>query len=213
MSVQEPSSFRLIGTLALVGLASGLVLVTMYLITRPVILDNQAAALERAIFAVLPEAESFEALRVDGDELVPYTGAAAKAPTGEVVYAATDAQGRQVGYAVPAEGSGFQDTIKLLYGFKPGERVIVGFEVLESRETPGLGDKIITDQDFVADFERLEVEPKIEAITRGEGTEPNQVDCITGATISSKAVVAIMNDSMDEWLPILTEEAPVGGQG
>ena len=67
--------------------------------------------------------------------------------------------------AVPAAGPGFQDTIALLYGYQPAEQRVVGMEVLESRETPGLGDKIFKDAEFVAEFdapdadreERLEV--------------------------------------------------------
>ena len=54
MSVQEPTSFRLVATLALTGLLSGLVLVGIYLVTQPMILRNQAEAMTRAIFRVLP---------------------------------------------------------------------------------------------------------------------------------------------------------------
>lgn len=205
MSTTDPSPLRLVLSLALAGLVSGLVLVGIYLGTLPLIRENQAAALEQAIFSVLPQAESFQALQARDGALVPYEGPAAKAPVGEVVYAARDGEERIVGYAIPAEGAGFQDTIVLLYGFDADRRVVVGLEILESRETPGLGDKIITDEDFNADFQALAVEPEIVPITRGEPTKPNQVDCITGATISSKAVVSIINRSMEHWLPILRD--------
>ena len=80
-------------------------------------------------------------------------------------------------------------------------------QVLESRETPGLGDRIYKDEVFVAEFRDLAVEPSIEVI-KGHGEAPHEVDAITGATISSKAVVSILNAANDEWLDRLPEEAP-----
>ena len=72
--------------------------------------------------------------------------------------------------------------------------------VLESRETPGLGDKIYKDAKFVAEFRTLVVEPVIELI-KGHGDKANQVDAITGATISSRAVVKILNQTNTVWRP------------
>ena len=71
---------------------------------------------------------------------------------------------------------------------------------MESRETPGLGDKIIADPHFKANFSELKVDPKIELVKKGEKVSPNQVDAITGATISSKAVVAIISKGNADWL-------------
>ena len=72
--------------------------------------------------------------------------------------------------------------------------------MLESRETPGLGDKINKDVDFLANFTDLAVEPTIVGVKKGEKAKPNEVDCITGATISSKSVIKILNTSTGEWL-------------
>jgi len=111
-----------------------------------------------------------------------------------------------VGYAVPGAGAGFQDTIKLIYGYDPSRRVIVGMQVLDSRETPGLGDKIITDDEFLANFEALAIEPSMVAVKKGKKVNPNEVDSITGATISSEAVVKILNESSRQWAPMLTPQ-------
>jgi electron transport complex protein RnfG len=72
-------------------------------------------------------------------------------------------------------------------------------EVLESRETPGLGDKIYKDAVFVAGFSALSVEPEIFAVKKGTKSLPNEIDAITGATISSKAVVRIINEAHAQW--------------
>jgi electron transport complex protein RnfG len=72
-------------------------------------------------------------------------------------------------------------------------------EVLESRETPGLGDKIYKDAVFVGGFSALSVEPEIFAVKKGTKSRPNEIDTITGATISSKAVVRIINEAHAQW--------------
>jgi len=76
---------------------------------------------------------------------------------------------------------------------------VTGMEVLESRETPGLGDKIYKDADFVASFKELMIEPEIVAVKKGKRSKPNEIDAITGATISSKAVVRIINETHVVW--------------
>ncbi len=128
----------------------------------------------------------------------------------EALFGGYDAQGRFLGYAIPGAGPGFQDTIRLIYGYLPAERRVVGMEILESRETPGLGDKIYKDADFVADFRALAVDPRILVVKQGAKTEANQVSAITGATISSKAVVRIINKGNARWLERLPapEAAP-----
>jgi electron transport complex protein RnfG len=115
------------------------------------------------------------------------------------VYGGYDELGDFVGYAMPAAGPGFQDTIGLLYGYQPDEKIVVGMEVLESRETPGLGDKIYKDAAFVGGFSALSVVPEIIAVKKGTKTRPNEIDAITGATISSKAVVRIINETQASW--------------
>jgi electron transport complex protein RnfG len=79
-------------------------------------------------------------------------------------------------------------------------------KVLESRETPGLGDKIISDGKFVGQFGQLALDPKV-VVVKGGAHAPNQLDAITGATISSRAVGAIVNKSAATWRPRLPDRA------
>ncbi len=194
----EPSALRLIFTLALAGLISGSALVMVYELTFDTIAANRAAELRQAVFTVLPDTVRLAGFKLDQGKLT-------QTDDGATLYAGYDEQNRFTGYAIPASGAGFQDTIKLIYGLDPRSRSLSGMQVLESRETPGLGDKIYKDLKFVAEFSDLQTEPTIELI-KGRGNLPNQVDAITGATISSKAVVNIINQSMDNWLPLLPEE-------
>jgi len=213
MSDKEASSFRLVATLAVAGLLSGLAMVGIYLVTQPIILRNQAEAMRRAIFKVLPGTAEIDTLVLSGEELQPYQSADGSMPTTDAVFAGRADDGTLMGYAIPADGPGFMDTIKLIYGFDPRRRAIIGMQVLDSRETPGLGDKIIFDEEFHRNFVELKVEPQIVGVKVAEKPRPsNEVDTITGATISSEAVVSILNKSTQRWLPILDRQAPVEGQ-
>jgi electron transport complex protein RnfG len=201
--VSDVSSLRLVGTLGLSGLLSGLALVGVYELTLPTILENKAEALRNAVFQVVPGATTMQRLERTGQAL------AVKAEgDGDAIYAAYDDAGGFQGYAIPAKGPGFQDNIAILYGYRPGDKRIVGMAVLESRETPGLGDKIYKDRAFQENFVALSVEPEIVAVKKGEKKNPNEVDCITGATISSKAIVSILNGGNERWLDMLPGAAP-----
>jgi len=183
---------------------SGLVLVGIYLVTQPIILKNQAEFLTKAIFRVLPGTTSINTFLLSGEQLEPYESADDSMPTENAIFAGHAADGTLIGYAVPADGAGFMDTIKLIYGFDPRRRAIVGMQVLDSRETPGLGDKIIFDEEFHQNFVELKVEPAIVGVKVAENPRPsNEVDTITGATISSEAVISILNRSTERWLPLL----------
>jgi electron transport complex protein RnfG len=189
----------MMATLAVAGFTSGLVLVGIFLITQPLIERNRARALEAAIFRVLPGASSRQALIVREGELTPFEDGGGGLPKEEAIFVGYADGGAPVGFAIPAEGPGFQDTIKLIYGFDPARQRIVGMEVLESRETPGLGDKIIKDQNFVGTFRDLAITPEVVSTKKGRSAE-NEVDAISGATISSNAVVRIINVANARWL-------------
>lgn len=210
---------RLVATLTIAGLFSGLSIVVAYRATLPRIQANQRAALERAVFEVLPGTTRLERLTWDGTTLK----SASAGESSESIFAGFDAAGRLVGYAVPGSGAGFQDTIKLIFGVDPTASKMLGMTVLESRETPGLGDKIYKDPSFAREFRDLVLDPTIELI-KGHGEGANQVDAITGATISSRAVVKILNQANAVWRPRIaaatppaapldTETSPASGAG
>ena len=192
----SPSSLRLVLTLAIAGLVSGVAIIGIYETTLPTITENKARELREAVFKVLPGVSQMQALVYRDGELVVVEAPDKDEP---VIYGGYDEQSDFVGYAMPAAGPGFQDTIAILYGYKPGEKIVVGMEVLESRETPGLGDKIYKDAVFVGGFSALSVEPEIFAVKKGTKSQPNEIDAITGATISSKAVVRIINEAHAQW--------------
>ena len=74
------------------------------------------------------------------------------------------------------------------------------------------GDKIITDKEFLANFNALDVKLKgdlsalaneVKAVKHGTKTGAWQIDAISGATITSRAVGKAINDSAQALMPRL----------
>ncbi|RMH63767.1 MAG: FMN-binding protein [Calditrichaeota bacterium] len=208
-SANEAGSFKMFRAMVGIGIACALAIVATYQLTLPVITANKAEALEKAIFNVLPGAATRVNYRWNGrrfEKISPDIHGR------DVIYVGLDKDNQLIGIAVEAGGQGFQDAIQLLYGFDPYKQHIVGFQVLESRETPGLGDKIDKDAAFKANFNALDARLNDEStrlahpivtVKHGAKTHPWEVDAITGATISSKAVGVILNNSVQYWAPLI----------
>jgi H+/Na+-translocating ferredoxin:NAD+ oxidoreductase subunit G len=204
------SGTKMIVTMGVLGLVCAVLIVATFQFTQPAIERNKAAALEKAIFEVLPGATSKVEFAEKDGALVPEAAA-----TGAVRYfAGYDDDHRLVGVAVEASGQGFADVVRLIYGYAPEKNAIIGMKVLESHETPGLGTKIETDPDFRANFDALQVklagtgstiEHPIELAKNGKKTDPWQIEAITGATISSRAVTGILHDGTARAVPVIMQ--------
>lgn len=189
-----------------VGSLCALLIVSVFEGTKPYIAKNRAEALERAIFSVLPGAVASRTFVFTGDTFVE--DAQAK---GDRVYAAYGSEGNLLGVAFEARGMGYADLISVLYGYAFDRSAIVGLEVLESKETPGLGDKIEKDPESRANFEALlvvlddegAVANPISTVPNGTKRLPWEIDGITGATISSKALGEMLRESTAKWAPLL----------
>jgi electron transport complex protein RnfG len=204
-----PSSFRLIATLALIAMLSGFTVVLVHQVTLEPIARNHQQALERAVFNVLPGAVSKLNWRLDAaglerltDDQIPQSN----------LFAGYDASGQLVGVALQAAARGYADTIRVLYGYDPAREVIIGFAVLQSAETPGLGDKIENDPGFLGNFENLSVQLNegrtallndVVTVKQGTKTQPWEIDGITGATVSAVAVGRALRESANQMLPLL----------
>lgn len=209
-----PSSTKLISTLALVAMISGLLVVLVYEFTKPIIAENQRLATERAIFKVLPEASSRLTFAVNQDQLQP----ADDKTIGELIYAGYNKNNELVGIALNAAAQGYQDTVKLLYGYTPDNGCITGFDVLKSTETPGFGTKITTDADFLANFECLQAQVDTEQSglahiihTVRHGTKQNawEIDAISGSTITSNAIGRMLNQSGQALHPVIAKNLEI----
>jgi electron transport complex protein RnfG len=209
---EEVSSVRLVLTLALAGAVAGALLVFVFLWSQPQIQAYDAMVLREAVTEVLHGPDHFESVFLHDGTLMT----AASLPQGvdtlelDRVFLGYDQAGEPVGFALQAEGFGFQDLITLIFGYDPGTGEVLGMKVLKHLETPGLGDKIVKDSVFVRGFEGAEA--PIQGVKPDRNTgDPHQVDMITGATISSSAVIRIINERLAEVGGLLDAYEPQRG--
>jgi electron transport complex protein RnfG len=203
---------------AIVGIGAfcALVIVGVYQGTSARIADNQARFLAGAIAEVLPAtATTIDVAIDDSGRLVP-----TETPGALPGFLSFDSDGELAGAVLTAEGMGYQDIVRILYSYSFELDAIVGMKVLETRETPGLGDKIETEPHFVANFEALDaslgpggdtLRNAIVTVKQGEKTTPWQIDGITGATITSEAIGNMLNESAARWVPVLERDAEAFG--
>jgi len=179
--------------LIVIGALSGVILSGVFGVADPMIKANKEKELKEAIFVVLPGAKDFHVLEktVGPEKLIVYKG--------------IDENGAPVGVAFKADGGGFQGNIGLMVGLETDFLKLKAIEVLEQLETPGLGDKIRAPQ-FKDQFKGLEVKPKVEYIKYRKPDKPNTIQAITGATISSEAVVKNINRAIEKVVANFTPE-------
>lgn len=205
-----PSSFSLISTLGVVAMLSGLLVVMVYEYTKPIIAENQRLATERAIFKVLPTATSRLTFILNKGKITPALTDGKS--TGELIYVGYDAENQFVGLALNAAEQGYQDIVKLLYGYNPDTGCITGYDVLKSTETPGFGTKITTDEEFLSNFNCLDAKVNqeqsglinvIKTVRHGTKRNPWEIDAISGSTITSNAVGRMFNKSGQKLHPLI----------
>ncbi|NLT52604.1 MAG: FMN-binding protein [Ignavibacteria bacterium] len=183
------NTLKMVITLTLIGVISGGVLFAVNKWSEDYIREHSDNSTKDAIFQVIPGASDYK------------TKTSGKLKYFEVF----DNKNKLAGYALPCEGNGFQGKIKLMAGLSPDIEKITGIKILEQTETPGLGSKI-TDNGFSGQFVGLEVLPKIGCVKGKPAENPNEIQAITGATISSKSVVKILNEGIKKLQEIVKEE-------
>jgi electron transport complex protein RnfG len=148
--------------------------------TRPVIEARLAQAKVAALGSVLPEADRFEdrteAVRALGED---FDGV-------REGYLGT-LDGQPVGMVFLVAGQGYGGIVEVLVGVNPAGRITRLVVLSAPGETPGLGSRITEDW-FTAQFADMGDIFPLEF-----GTGPGQVQSITGATVSSRSVVASAN--------------------
>ncbi len=90
-------------------------------------------------------------------------------------------------------GNGLWGAITGIVALNSNRESLRGIAIIEQRETPGLGGRISEDS-FQQQFRGVKINPKIEILPASEKAEKaNEVDGITGATLTSKSLENILN--------------------
>jgi electron transport complex protein RnfG len=210
-AAKEVPPARLIATLGSAGAMAGFLLVFVFVATEPSIKAHKARVLRESIQEVLSGPQQFDTLFVQDATLVEELPEGVDPETIDQIYPGFDANGGQIGYAIVSQEPGFQDIVKVIFGYDASQQRVLGMKVLESKETPGLGDKIEKDMAWVTAFQG--VAAPILGVKAGQNTgDEHEIDMITGATISSKAVIRIINNAIDRYSPLIAARNGGGGQ-
>lgn len=144
-------------------------------ITAEKIAENEALSQQESMTVVCPDAVSFDAIS-------------------DTIFKGIDADGNIVGYAISTVANGYGGQVKVMTGIKDGE--IINIDVYyNDDETPGLG-KNTSNESFTSQFSGITTSEMIIVDKDYTGKGP-KVDAVTSSTISSRAVIAAVNEACD----------------
>lgn len=146
-------------------------------VTRDVILEERDAAITSQLKVIFPDIDDYEA-RNDYYEIYGTEGT--------------------IGYAFITKGKGYGGEISILVGINT-EYVIKRITIISDTETPGLGTKI-KENFFTDQFAGLS------ASDISLSKDGGKIDAITGATISSSAVVDAVRDELEAKIELIKGE-------
>ena len=152
--------------MVLMSVIAAVILGGLYIPTQEQLKIYQEEQRQLALVDVLPVADHFEPVK-SGEETL--------------FYQAFDASNNLVGYCFFHDQSGSQGTITLAGGVDT-EYTVTGVKIMTHAETPGLGAKI-TEPFFTDQFKGVAVGDLM--LSKNDGA----IDSITGATVSSQAVI------------------------
>jgi len=196
-------AFPMIKVLGAVSVSCGILIVATQISTLGRIRHNQEEMLRTSIEQLLPgmQKQITYSIEPSGDlKIVPGLEG-----EGHRFFAGYDGSGNLLGVVIEASDRGYADVISTMYSYNADTRTITGFQVVEMRETPGLGDKIRSDPDFLANFKNLDAkhDHPIKAVKHGTKRNPWEIDAISGATISSRAVGRALEKSVATVTPVI----------
>jgi len=176
-------SLRMVLVLTVITVISGGGLGIIDSFTRPLIETNKGLALQQTLKDLIPEAEEFREIED------PAWSDTAR------VFLGLD-QDRQIGWGFLMSGPGFVDAITLVAATDFNVSKLLGIGILEQKETPGLGAEMVKPF-FLERFPGLSLAREISLVKNVAGNrENNEVQAISAATITSEAVLQIINDNL-----------------
>jgi len=176
----------MVAALFLVAVIAALLLGLTDMVTRTPIAEAQKAALHKALAQVLPE-HANDPL----EDLITITPVGSSEP--KQFYPARDKQGDITGMAWEVIAlDGYNGSIRILMGLLP-DGSVHAIRITDHRETPGLGDGIIHNSDWLNSFAGRTLD-NVRWNVKKDGGEFDQ---FTGATITPRAVVKAVKKGLE----------------
>lgn len=177
-------------SLTIITLIAGLLLGIVYEITKEPIAAEQQRAKEEAYKAVFAEADSFELVNLDIAKVEANLADNGYDVTVNEAMKVFDKAGNAAGYVLTVtDHEGYGGDIQFAMGVR-SDGTMNGISFLSISETAGLGMKA-AEEGFMKQFENKNVE-KFQYTKNGASVE-GDVDAISGATITTNAVVNGVN--------------------
>ncbi|MDD3806946.1 MAG: FMN-binding protein [Candidatus Marinimicrobia bacterium] len=179
------TSAKMILVLTVISALSGGLLSYWDSFTSEKIEAYRQSEIQKAVQKVLPESDERKEIQQNGFTF--YIGY----KNGEIT-----------GISFVAEGGGFQDIISMMVGVTPDFSHITGLAILSQKETPGLGTKIDYDpsregmETWFTDQFKGKKTGNLTYVKNQKPRSDSEIEAITGATISSNAVVTILNEKI-----------------
>jgi electron transport complex protein RnfG len=196
---------RLLGAVSLI---CGILIVGTNLLTANRIRHNQETIMRDSVAELLPGIRKQIIYGIEpsgGLTILPGLESG-----GQRLFAGYDGAGKLLGVVIESNARGYADVISALYSYSPDMQAITGFKVVDMRETPGLGDRVRSDPDFLKNFQDLDatiVDGKpanlVKVVKHGSKKNAWEIDAISGATISSRAVGKLIGTSVQDVLPVV----------
>ncbi|MGI6038275.1 MAG: RnfABCDGE type electron transport complex subunit G [Limnochordia bacterium] len=181
---------QMIVVLTCIALMAGAVLPFAYNAANIKIAENRDAAMRDTIMAVLPGAVRVETIVSESPTVVEEDDItlAEEPPTQQRIplYRGLDGAGNEVGLAFIAEKPGYGGRIRVMVGIDPAAMKVHRIEILEQKETPGLGSRI-ADAEFKNQFTGKSLNDPF--------VVGRDIQGISGATVSSEAVVDAVRET------------------
>lgn len=194
--------------LIIITLVAGLCLGGIYELTKEPIAHQKELAITESCKAVFPDEEGFAPVAsfVLSDAVISETLAAELKQNGITVgniYTALTADGSLAGYAIEVTSAeGYGGNIRIMCGIS-ADGTLRGISILEIGETAGLGMR--AESVIVPQIHNLNVAEI--TYTKTGKTSEDEIDAISGATITTKAFVNMINAALE----VSNEINPVKG--
>jgi electron transport complex protein RnfG len=160
-----PKAVKLIGVLTIICVISALSLAYVHNeVTGPIITEREKEQSAGMLREIIPDADDFEIITDENENTLYF----------EIIK-----DGKVAYVAIPAESSGFGGPVRLII-VSDMEGIIAGVLVLGQSETPGYGDRIITEPEFLEQYKSL-------SLVDSDFIMGTDIDALAGATVTSEA--------------------------
>lgn len=101
-------------------------------------------------------------------------------------------------YIYPFKGQGLWGMIEGLVSLNPDLKTVEKVVIISQEETPGLGARI-TEQEFLDQFEKKVISPKLLLTKKKSAGRNDTIEAITGATMTTQSLVDMINDCTENF--------------